>query len=183
MRKSLIVLIALLFSSSLLAEVHVCVRTAEVMFGIADHAWLRTDSVEAGMGGPIYEDEQIGDRMELPYITKVYVRDHSGYKARKCMLDIAVDEDCVNEELEMDKYLGRWRPLNQCQSYVHDVRRKCEKPEFKEIRNDRTKIIRYQRELRRKKNKGNGPTYGLERRLERLLDKYNGEVPPDYDIY
>jgi hypothetical protein len=57
----------------------------------------------------------------------VYVSDHSCDKAETCTDYPEMDEACVNNELEVGKQIGRFSPLNNCQSYVYDVFQKCSK--------------------------------------------------------
>lgn len=170
--KALLFVLALTISAQTLATVEVCSRKAEVAFGLFSHMWIKTDSVEAGMGGKIYEGVGIGDVMELPYITRVYVRDHSDQVALKCELKEGIDEDCVNDELELGKYLGHWRIFNQCQSYVADVISKCEFPEHRERRLALRRAKRLIREIRQ--NKSN--THFKERRLRKLIQKYGFDL-------
>ncbi len=170
--KALLLILAITFSVQSLATVEVCSRKAQVAFGLFSHMWIKTDTVEAGMGGPIYEGVEIGDVMELPYVTKVYVRDHSGDTPDKCEVKEGIDEECVNKELVIDKPLGHWRVLNQCQSYVAKVIRNCEYPWHKERRLALSRAKRLIREIQR----GKGDTFFKERQLERLIKKYDFDL-------
>ena len=104
-------------------EVQVCMQPA---FGITgnpiDHHWIRTDTVEAGMGGTRgnVPGNESGDRPGDP----VQVTDHRGRhreEGAKCETVTGVDEEKVNALLEIGRPLGRWGPTNQCQSFVRNV--------------------------------------------------------------
>jgi RHS repeat-associated protein len=102
-------------------EVLVCSQPA---FGSmpVDHQWIKTDAVEAGMGGTRgnVPGNQSGDK---PY-DPVQVTDHSGRSKQKgssCKKVENVDEQKVNDQLKIGKPLGRWSPTNQCQSFVREV--------------------------------------------------------------
>ncbi len=112
------------FSISSFAMVEDCYRKAQIMGGIVNHHWIKTDTKIAGMGSGISEG-QIGDRFEAPYTTHVFVIDHSDQVAKICKEIKDVDEDCVNAELDVGKALGRFSLINNCQTYVSSVLRKC----------------------------------------------------------
>ena len=104
-------------------EVFVCSQPA---FGIAnnpiDHQWIRTDTVEAGMGGTRgnVPGNESGDRPGDP----VQVTDHTGRSQEKgssCERVPNVNEQKVNAQLKIGTPLGRWGPTNQCQSFVRSV--------------------------------------------------------------
>lgn len=104
-------------------EVFVCSQPA---FGIAnnpiDHQWIRTDTVEAGMGGTRgnVPGNESGDRPGDP----VQVTDHTGRSQEKgssCERVPNVNEKKVNAQLKIGTPLGRWGPTNQCQSFVRSV--------------------------------------------------------------
>ena len=91
-----------------------------------DHEWIRTDTLEAGMG-PVKSDcgnagNESGDLPGDP----VQVCDHSDrdMTGTICRVVEHIDENRVNAELEMGRQLGPWLPWNQCQSFVLDVIRK-----------------------------------------------------------
>ena len=150
--KTKLLLLTLLFSLSALADVEVCSRKAQVAFGIFSHMWIKTEKVIAGMGGQIFDDAMIGDVMELPYITDVFVRDHSREVAKKCIVKKGVDEECVNDELVIGKPLGKWRVLNQCQTFVASVLDRCTSPEQKARNRAISKYKRLINESRHSKN-------------------------------
>ena len=102
-------------------DVYLCSQPA---FGWApvDHQWLKTDTVEAGMGGAKgnVPGNQSGDMPGDP----VQVTDHSGRSKEKgasCEMVPNVDENKVNDLLKIGKPLGNWTPGNQCQSFAHSV--------------------------------------------------------------
>ncbi|WP_407353087.1 RHS repeat-associated core domain-containing protein [Luteimonas sp. R10] len=104
-------------------DVFLCSQPAQVPgMGWVDHHWIKTDTVEAGMGGTrgnVAGNEK-GDRPLDP----VQVVDESGrhtQKGSKCDKVDNVDEDKVNQLLEIGRPLGRWHPANQCQSFSRSV--------------------------------------------------------------
>ncbi len=151
------------FTISANADVSVCSRTADVLAGIFEHQWIKTNEVEAGMGGAIYEDALIGDRFEMPYTTEVYVRDHSNDRPEKCLPKYHVVEDCVNEELEIGKYLGQWHMFNNCQTFVSEVLRKCEYPRIKAFRKSMRHKDSHEKSIMR-------------RQLRKLIKSYNPNI-------
>ena len=105
-------------------DVYLCKQPA---FGISwnpiDHHWLKTDSIEAGMG-PVNGDcgnagNGSGDMPGDP----VQVCDHSKRDKTNatCEKVLNVDESKVNEQLKIGRSLGRWGPTNQCQSFTRGV--------------------------------------------------------------
>src|SRR5207253_3826553 len=106
-----------------LGDVFLCSQPA---FGLSwspvDHYWLKTDTVEAGMGGTRgnVPGMESGDR---PY-DPVQVTDHTGRSSEpgaSCQAVTDVDEKKVNDLLRIGRPLGLWTPVNQCQSFVWDV--------------------------------------------------------------
>lgn len=106
-------------------DVFLCSQPA---FGIEsnpiDHQWIRTDTVEAGMGGTRgnvpgnQSGDMPGDRVQLT--------DHTGRSKEKgasCEKVNGVDEKKVNDALRIGRPLGRWGPTNQCQSFASQVLR------------------------------------------------------------
>lgn len=111
-------------------DVFLCKQPA---FGIAqnpiDHHWIKTDTVEAGMGGTRgnVPGNESGDRPGDP----VQVTDHSGRSQEKgatCELVPNVNEKKVNDELRIGRPIGRWGPTNQCQSFVRGVLNRSRNP-------------------------------------------------------
>lgn len=87
-----------------------------------DHQWIKTDSLERGMGGTKgnVPGNQSGDMPGDP----VQVVDHpqrSTENESSCQLVPNVDEEKVNEQLKLGRLLGRWGPTNQCQSFAGEV--------------------------------------------------------------
>jgi len=102
-------------------DVQVCSQPA---FGWApvDHQWIKTDTVEAGMGGTKGHEpgNESGDMPGDP----VAVLNHSGrsnQEGASCKKVDNVDEKKVNNLLKIGRPLGRWGPLNNCQTFVHQV--------------------------------------------------------------
>ena len=67
------------------------------------------------------------NRSDLPWVTETYVSDHSCEVGGRCEVMPDVDEKCVNRELAIGKYLGRFGALNNCQTYAWTVLTKCSK--------------------------------------------------------
>jgi RHS repeat-associated protein len=102
-------------------EVSICSQPA---FGFlpVDHHWIKTDSIEAGMGGARGNapGNQSGDWPGDPVI----VTDHTGRSEEKgssCEKVHNVDEKKVNDQLVPGRPIGRWTPSNQCQSFAASV--------------------------------------------------------------
>ena len=88
-----------------------------------DHQWIKTDTIEAGMG-PTKSNcgnagNQSGDRPGEP----VQICDHSQRDGENitCVLIPGVDEDKVNNQLVIGRSLGSWYPWNQCQTFAAQV--------------------------------------------------------------
>lgn len=104
-------------------EVLLCKQPA---FGIkwnpVDHYWIKTDTVERGMGGTRGNEpgNQSGDWPG----DRVQVIDHSGRSTQasaSCSVVENVDEQKVNNLLKLGRPLGRWWPTNQCHSFARGV--------------------------------------------------------------
>jgi RHS repeat-associated protein len=104
-------------------DVQICMQPA---FGISwnpiDHYWIKTDSVEAGMGGTRGNEpgNQSGDRLGDP----VQVTNHAGRSQQPlahCTTLQNVDEQKVNDQLRIGRPLGKWTPSNQCYSFTNQV--------------------------------------------------------------
>lgn len=114
-------------------KVEQCCRKAELFDDIAgmnpnpDHCWIKTDSVSAGMASSPKCRKNVGDNYEFIYITKVYISDHSCEKATSCKVMLDIDEECVNKKLAIGKYLGRFTPFNNCQTFTNEVLTDCKK--------------------------------------------------------
>jgi hypothetical protein len=97
------------------------------------HWWLRTQNVEAGMGpddGTVPGEERSADypgmsttindhtgRGDRDGSTCYPVEEHSGF---------AVDQACVEAQLELGTPTGRWfPPLNACHTAVDDILERC----------------------------------------------------------
>lgn len=127
--KYILTFIILGFSINSFAVVQNCYRKAQIMGGVVNHHWIKTDTKTAGMGSG-NSQEQIGDRFEAPYTTHVFVIDHSDQEALNCKEIKDVDEDCVNAQLDIGKPLGRFNLINNCQTYVSSVLKRCSTKEL-----------------------------------------------------
>lgn len=77
------------------------------------------------MGGDVPNP---GDEYESLFVTKVKVTDHSGQSESRpgaSCETVEADEEKVNELLEIGKPLGRFSPVNNCQTFVKDVLHKA----------------------------------------------------------
>lgn len=106
--------------------VKLCKRTADLpgnsIIG-AQHWWLQTSSKSVGMG---QADGQVPGHGESgpPNLATKFV-DHSQEKATRCD-PVAVDEDCVDRELQVGADTGTWIPgINDCHTVVKDIVSKC----------------------------------------------------------
>lgn len=89
------------------------------------HRWIKTDTIEVGMGAAC---DVPGQGCSDTPLSKTYTRNHKNQSQAEnasCKVVPDVDEQCVNEQLVLKKYTGRWLPWNQCQSFVREVIDKC----------------------------------------------------------
>ena len=105
-------------------EVLLCKRPAALPWplSLGDHAWIKTDTAEAGMGADLDVIPAQGNS-DMPF-TPVQVVDHTGQSLAEnstCEVIDDVDEDKVNELLRLGRPLGRWGPANHCQSFTSQV--------------------------------------------------------------
>ncbi|MCZ2136182.1 MAG: RHS repeat-associated core domain-containing protein [Burkholderiales bacterium] len=111
-------------------KVQECCRRAEILGGRTGvkHCWLKTDSITAGMASNPACRAGVGDNYEAPWITPVFVSDHSCEKDGDCN-DVPwdVDEDCVNRKLKIGTYLGQFGLMNNCQTFANSVLNECSK--------------------------------------------------------
>jgi RHS repeat-associated protein len=104
-------------------EVQICCRAAGILGGYVDHCWITTNAKSAGMGAdpnirPGEQSEGIG--------MSVQITDHSKDSAIQCIPQKNVDEQCVNNQLQIGKPLGRFLPpFNQCQSFAYGTVNLC----------------------------------------------------------
>jgi uncharacterized protein RhaS with RHS repeats len=108
---------------------------ASVLNGIdgVEHWWIKTDTMEAGMGpagGKVPGQEGGGD---LP-LSPVEVVDHTGQSKEPGAFVVPysgppLNEQCVNNMLKQGRALGRFFPFaNDCHTFVHEVVRACHGP-------------------------------------------------------
>jgi RHS repeat-associated protein len=102
-------------------EVSLC-REPALGWMPVDHQWIKTDTIEAGMGGTRgnVPGNESGD---LPY-DPVQVTNHRGRSLSSnatCERVENVNEKKVNEQLDIGRRLGKWTASNQCQSFVQQV--------------------------------------------------------------
>jgi RHS repeat-associated protein len=110
-------------------KVYFCKRPAQILFGLVDHHWIKTDTVEAGLG-PV--DEGVpGENSPSSLFPQVEIQRHpdeslkpgSSCKEMKC-----VDENCVNSKLIIHTRLGEFNLLtNNCQIFAFNVLAGCRK--------------------------------------------------------
>ncbi|MBN0989812.1 RHS repeat protein [Amphritea pacifica] len=107
-------------------DVYLCKQPA---FGISwnpvDHHWIKTDTIEAGMGGVHSSCGNAGNELGDSLGDPVQVCDHSmrDKTGATCELVEDVDEDLVNQQLQLGRPLGNWWPTNQCQTFAAEVLR------------------------------------------------------------
>ena len=106
-------------------EVLVCRRPANIVGGLVDHTWVKTDEMEVGLGGN--PNIRPGDEYEFPFITQTYVIDHSKDTATSCETMNNVDEPCVDSILskELGTRQGRFGPYMNCGAYAYSVINRC----------------------------------------------------------
>ena len=106
-------------------EVSICKRAADILGGIVDHNWVKTDTMSAGLGGN--PNIRPGDQYEAPYTTQTYVTDHSKEPPASCEKMNNVDEQCVNKILtkELGTPQGRFSLFMNCQAYAYSVVNRC----------------------------------------------------------
>ncbi len=119
----MVLLLLILSGSFAYARVEICFRKAQIINGLVNHYWIRTDYISAGMGSGLVE--KIGDRLELPFVTKVFVVDHSAEIPDRCEVVEDIDEDCINSHLKLGRSLGRFSLRNNCQTFVKKLLRRC----------------------------------------------------------
>ena len=93
-------------------EVWRCAEPTELLWGLANHEWIKTSTKEMGMGSA---GEGGGTK----------ITDHRGRSLKKtatCEKVENVDEEKVNKQLVEDIPLGDWNLLtNNCQQFVNEV--------------------------------------------------------------
>jgi RHS repeat-associated protein len=96
---------------------------------LATHAWLKTDSREAGQGPANGTVPGQNAPADLPFIP-VAVVDHTGESQApnaSCVEIPNEDEDCVDRELRVGKPEGRFVPgVNDCISFAGRTLNKCD---------------------------------------------------------
>ncbi len=92
-----------------------------------DHQWLKTDTIEAGMG-PYFK---LLDELPLPVpYAPVTITDHKGRSKQpgsSCKEVECVREECVNYALKhgMGKFLGFWSMSNNCNTLANEILSIC----------------------------------------------------------
>ena len=117
------------YSDPLGLDVQICSRPADLPFPLNqfDHWWIKTSTIEAGMGpmnGQVPAQEGRSDRPLDP----VQTVNHAGQSKvpnAQCRVMKNVDEDSVNKLIKPGQPLGRWSPVNQCNNFAWYVVTKC----------------------------------------------------------
>jgi hypothetical protein len=110
--------------------VFLCSQAAQIPgLGFVDHQRIKTDTIEAGMGGirGNVPGNQSGDLPGDP----VQVTGHTGRsdeEGASCELKSNVNEKKVNEQLQIGRPLGNWGPTNQCHSFAYSVLENAKNP-------------------------------------------------------
>jgi len=106
-------------------DVELRCRPAEIVAGLVNHCWLKTDTIEAGMNKRITCSRAGNELVNLDSV-RVVVSNHQCDTPTVITPVPYVDEDCVNRELQIGKPLGRFLPpFNTCQTFAQDVIQKC----------------------------------------------------------
>jgi uncharacterized protein RhaS with RHS repeats len=121
--------------------VYRCCAPAQIMAGLVDHCWLKTDTREAGLGnldeGQPSGQAVPGGQCDSPYLAQTQIVDHTGAsKSRpgaRCEEVKNVDEECVNKLIWTDRRgygstKGAFSLFNNCQGFVNGVLGRCKKP-------------------------------------------------------
>lgn len=104
-------------------DVRIVCRPAQIAFGLVDHCWIITDTVNAGMGGN--PDVLPGQEYE-GYGMPTQVIDHSNDTWTESTTMNNVDEECVNDQLTIGTPTGPFvPPFNHCQSFAWSVVNQC----------------------------------------------------------
>ncbi len=103
-----------------------CMADTALRLAGQQHCWIRTSKKEVGLGGAGNQlPEEVGSS---PIASETELTDHSGQGTRnvsKCTLIPGSDEDCVNDELNIGKKLGKWSIDNNCNTVTDNILRKC----------------------------------------------------------
>lgn len=91
----------------------------------AEHWWLETTRKSAGMGPATGAVPGHGESVPDSFDTKLL--DHSAEPRTSCKpVGKAIDEDCVDRELQLGEPTGTWIPgVNDCHTVVKGVIDKC----------------------------------------------------------
>lgn len=103
-----------------------CCRKAQIIFGLVSHCWIKTETATAGMNGQATCSHAGNGAAGYP-LMPVYVSDHTCEIPDNCEDYPDVDEECVNKELVIGREIGRFHPLNNCQTFAWSVLTKCQK--------------------------------------------------------
>lgn len=104
-------------------EVNIRCRPAQIAGGLIDHCWVTTDTKSGGMGA---NPNILPGQQYEGYGMPVQIIDHSRDIPTRSTKMNNVNEQCVNDELEIGKPLGRFLPpFNQCQSFAYGTVNKC----------------------------------------------------------
>jgi uncharacterized protein RhaS with RHS repeats len=111
-------------------DVELCQRVADLplnqYIGV-EHHWIRTATMEAGLGARGGGVPGEGGPPDLPGVDTEIVP-HPGRGDRPgstCTKVPNVSESCVNYELSLEGSRGRWGPTNNCQTVTRDILNGC----------------------------------------------------------
>jgi RHS repeat-associated protein len=122
----------LLMSDPLGLDVYICRRPVNVSWvpdwlsKIApNHMWIRTGSVERGMGGRCPVPGQ--GCSDAPYSQTEVTSQLGEWKqpGSVCVLQRNVNEQCVNDQLSLKRPTGTWHVFNQCNNFAYSTVNKC----------------------------------------------------------
>jgi hypothetical protein len=113
-------------------DVELCKAVADLPFNIFKfkHHWIRTSTMEAGLGPARGNVPGEGGNSDLPFITDTRIVPHPGRGNQSgsiCEKVPNIDEECVNFELSNAESKGYFllTTYNQCQSVASAILNKC----------------------------------------------------------
>jgi len=103
-------------------QVNAVANAAARIFGFK-HCFIKTDSIEAGLG-----PANGGPLPACPVGVDTAITDHRGqslFPGTVCTEITNVNEKCVNSKLPIGKRMGTWGPTNNCNTFVDGVLNGC----------------------------------------------------------
>jgi len=98
----------------------------------ANHQWIKTDTLEAGMGpwdpnnsGQVPGQDGRKDRPGDPTQTVDHTGQSDAPNAEQIPLPHPVEEECINRCIRPGQDTGAWGPDNNCWTFVDDCLERC----------------------------------------------------------